>query len=144
MLLTSWLVLTPSNFPSFTRLFPFPSFLIHLCVYLHFVFCAETRFTIYFSSSPFRLSTSPPPTTIYLFPRHILPSSLYPSILSSFPCGPAALTCICLAWMSPRFGLNAPIILLNYDVLLWAVLLRLCGSLMKAGTAQQNHLQRPD
>lgn len=95
---------------------------------------------------PLCLSTFSPLTltTIHLFPCHIRPSSLYPSILYSLPCGQDALTCICLAWMSPRFGLNAPIILVNYDVLLWAMLLRLCASHMKAGTAQQSHLQRLD
>lgn len=124
---------------SFISFFPFSSvFTSILCSMLtlivlfifHFLLCLFTLFPA-------------PPTTIHLPPCHMLPSSLYPSIPTSLPCGQAALTCICLAWMSPRFGLNAPIILLNYDVQLWATLPRLCGSLMKAGTAQQNHLQRP-
>lgn len=146
MLLISWLVLAPSNFTFFTHLFPFPAFpyssvftsiwYFMLTLTLLFIF-----HSLLFVSARYFLPHRLP---IHLFPCHILPYSLYPSIPSSLPCGQTTLTCICLAWMSPRFGLNAPIILLNYDVLLWAMLLHLCGFPMKAGTAQQNHLQRPD
>lgn len=136
MLLTSWLVLAPSHFPSFVCFFPF---------FFPFVSCVFTsKFYCLFLFSPLCLSTSCSyyHSSLYLsYPPH--PLAIHPS-LPFLPSGQAALTCICLAWMSPKFGLNAPIILLNYDVLLWALLLHLCSSLMKAGTAQQNHLQRPD
>lgn len=124
------LILPACLFPSFPN---YPS-----------VFTSVSYPPIYFSSFPLRphplLSHLPP--SISFFSCHILSSFLYPSIPSSLPGGEAALTCICLAWMSPRFGLNAPIILVNYDVLLWAMLLQLRGARMKAGTAQQSHLQR--
>lgn len=55
-------------------------------------------------------------TSIHFLP--LLLSLIHPYI-PWIPGGQTTLTCICLAWMSPRFGLNAPIILLNYDVLLW-------------------------
>lgn len=66
------------------------------------------------------------------FPPLSLSPSLTPSISSRVKPSPpfftssaprvlpeeqTALTCICLLWKSPRFGLNAPIIPLNYDVL---------------------------
>lgn len=136
-------LVSPHSF-SFYLSFAFPLSL-YSSVFISILYSILTLF-IYFSFSTLCPCTlfPPPPTTIHLFSCHILPSSRYLSIPSSLPWGQAALTCICLAWMNPRFGLNAPIILLNYDALLWAVLLRLCGSLMKAGTAQRNRLQRPD
>lgn len=56
-----------------------------------------------------------PPTTIHLSPYHIHPSFLYPSNPYYLPCGQDALTCICLAWMSPRFWFKCP----NYSCELW-------------------------
>lgn len=109
MLLTPWLVLL---------LLISPLFLLFVCFY------PLLLDYLYFMSSP---PLCPPPT-IHLFACHILPSALYPSVPAFVPCGQPTLTCICLAWMSPRFGLNAPIILLNYDVLLWAMLLCICSS----------------
>lgn len=146
MVLTSWLVLAPSHFNSSTRLFPFPSslYLSEFTSILYFMLTLSLLFIFHFLLPVSPCYFLPPPTTIHLFPCNTLPFSLHPSIPSVLPGGQATLTCICLAWMSPRFGLNAPIILLNYDVQLLAVLRRLCGSLMKVGTVQRNHLLRPD
>lgn len=109
LLSTCWLVLAPSHFSSLDFIV-FSSF---LPIY-PFVFWANSPFVEFLPSSRLRLSHLP---SISLLVKRSPPrfTSSAPWVL---PEEQAALTCIRLAWTSPTFGLNAPIILLNYDVLL--------------------------
>lgn len=108
----------------FSVFFLFLSFFYYFSLFLYSMLNFTFLFIFIFSFLPHT------PTTISLFPRQVLLSCPLPFYPSPFflPCEQAALTCICLGWMSPRFGLNAPIILLNYDVLLRAMLLHLHDS----------------
>lgn len=65
MLLTSWLVLAPSHFPSFVCFFPF------FIPFLSAVFLPPS-FTVYFYSLLF-VCPPPAPATIHHFTCHILP-----------------------------------------------------------------------